>query len=122
VIAAGGIADGRGIAAAHASNCVGCWASNGGAIVALDPRDGSILALASNPTYKPSIFNSRDPKKLAPLLNTKVAQKDNLPAIDRARRPARHGGQGADARRPGRAGHRALARRLRRSHRLRLPR
>jgi penicillin-binding protein 2 len=52
--------------------------------VALDPRDGSILALASNPTYKPSIFNSRDPKKLAPLLNAKVAQKDNLPGFDRA--------------------------------------
>ena len=36
-----------GIAAAHASNCVGCWAANGGAIVALDPTDGSILAMAS---------------------------------------------------------------------------
>jgi penicillin-binding protein 2 len=73
-----------GIAAAHASNCVGCWAANGGAIVALDPRDGSILALASNPTYKPNIFNSRDPKKLAPLLNPAVARKANSPSIDRA--------------------------------------
>jgi len=73
-----------GIAAAHASNCVGCWAANGGAIVALDPRDGSILALASNPTYKPSVFASRDPKKLAPLLNPRVAREDNYPAVDRA--------------------------------------
>jgi penicillin-binding protein 2 len=73
-----------GIAAAHASNCVGCWAANGGAIVALDPRDGSILALASNPTFEPGVFNSRDPKKLAPLLNPRVARKDNYPAVDRA--------------------------------------
>jgi penicillin-binding protein 2 len=73
-----------GIAAAHASQCVGCWAANGGAIVALDPRDGSILALASNPTFQPGIFNSRDPKKLAPLLNARVAREDNYPAVDRA--------------------------------------
>jgi penicillin-binding protein 2 len=73
-----------GIAAAHASDCVGCWAANGGAIVALDPRDGSILALASNPTYKPNVFASRDPKKLAPLLNPRVAREDNYPAVDRA--------------------------------------
>jgi penicillin-binding protein 2 len=73
-----------GIQAAHASDCVGCWAANGGAIVALDPRDGSILALASNPTYKPSVFASRDPRKLAPLLNPGVARKDNYPAVDRA--------------------------------------
>jgi penicillin-binding protein 2 len=73
-----------GIAAAHASDCVGCWAANGGAIVALDPRDGSILALASNPTFQPGIFNARDPKKLAPLLNARVAREDNYPAVDRA--------------------------------------
>ena len=73
-----------GIAAAHGSQCVGCWAADGGAIVALDPRDGSILALASNPTFKPSVFSSRDPKKLAPLLNSRVARKDNYPALDRA--------------------------------------
>jgi penicillin-binding protein 2 len=73
-----------GIAAAHASNCVGCWAADGGAIVALDPRDGSILALASNPTFQPSIFSSHDPKKLAPLLNPGVARKDNYPGLDRA--------------------------------------
>jgi len=73
-----------GIAAAHASKCVGCWAANGGAIVALDPRDGSILALASNPTYQPSVFTSRDRQKLAPLLNANVARKDNYPAVDRA--------------------------------------
>ena len=32
---------------------------NGGAIVALDPHDGSILALASNPTYEPKLYTGR---------------------------------------------------------------
>ena len=32
---------------------------DGGAIVALDPNDGSILAMASSPTYKPSVFTGR---------------------------------------------------------------
>src|SRR2546423_3829584 len=73
-----------GIAAARASNCVGCWAADGGAIVALDPRDGSILALASNPTFQPSVFGSHNPKKLAPLLNPTVAREDNSPGVDRA--------------------------------------
>ena len=44
------------------------WAANGGAIVALDPRDGAVLAMASSPTYKPSVFVGRaDPKKLRAL-------------------------------------------------------
>jgi penicillin-binding protein 2 len=46
----------------------GQWAANGGAIVALDPRDGAVLALASAPTFKPSVFVGRtDPKKLEAL-------------------------------------------------------
>lgn len=54
-----------GIEKAHEN---GQWAANGGAIVALDPRDGAILALASNPTFKPSTFVGRvDPKKLSAL-------------------------------------------------------
>ena len=36
-----------GIQLARDSNCYGCWDANGGAIVALDPHDGSVLALAS---------------------------------------------------------------------------
>ncbi len=41
------------------------WAANGGAIVALDPRDGAVRALASAPTFKPSVFVGRaDPEKL----------------------------------------------------------
>ena len=46
------------------------WAADGGAIVALDPRDGSVLAMASAPTFKPSLFVGRtDSKKLAALYN-----------------------------------------------------
>jgi penicillin-binding protein 2 len=73
-----------GINAAHASACTGCWASNGGAIVALDPRDGAILAMASNPTYQPSIFSERNPKKLKPLLDPKAARNANYPSVNRA--------------------------------------
>ena len=41
--------------------------ANGGAIVALSPKDGAVLAMASYPTYQPSIFVGRkDPAKLAP--------------------------------------------------------
>ena len=44
------------------------WAANGGAIVALDPRDGAVLAMASAPTFKPSVFVGRtDPEKLEAL-------------------------------------------------------
>jgi penicillin-binding protein 2 len=66
------------------SSSEGAYA-DGGAIVALDPRNGAVLAMASNPTYKPSLFAGRkDLKKLAPLLNPKVAAVDNFPALNRA--------------------------------------
>jgi penicillin-binding protein 2 len=57
------------------------WYANGGAVVAIDPSDGAILALASNPTYDPSIFAGRvDPKKIAAL-----ARRDaNTPQLNRA--------------------------------------
>ncbi len=58
--------------------------ANGGAIVALDPRSGAVLALASNPTYKPSVYVSRDPAKLAPLQDGKVAAQKNFPGLNRA--------------------------------------
>jgi len=72
-----------GIRIAHSSS-EGAY-SNGGAFVAMDPRNGAILAMASNPTYKPSLFSGRkNVKKLAPLLNPKVAAEDNYPALNRA--------------------------------------
>jgi penicillin-binding protein 2 len=59
--------------------------ANGGAIVALDPRDGAVLAMASNPTYKPSIYVGRvDPKKLVPVTNDRIAERFNFPGINRA--------------------------------------
>jgi penicillin-binding protein 2 len=59
--------------------------ANGGAIVAMDPRNGAILAMASYPTYQPSIFVGRkDAQKLAPLLNQAVADAANNPGINRA--------------------------------------
>jgi penicillin-binding protein 2 len=71
----------RGIELAHAHDQ---WYADGGALIALDPNDGEILALASNPTYKPSLFVGRtDPRKLAPLLNRKVAEDANVPALNR---------------------------------------
>ena len=58
--------------------------ANGGAIVALDPRDGAVLAMASNPTYKPSVYVGRvDPKKLEPLTDDDVAKKWNYPGLNR---------------------------------------
>jgi penicillin-binding protein 2 len=71
-----------GIALAHAN---GQWAANGGAIVALDPRDGAVLAMASYPTYKPSVWVGRvDPQRIAPLINQTAADKANHPGINRA--------------------------------------
>ena len=61
------------------------WAANGGAIVALDPKDGAVLALASSPTYKPSVYVGRtDPRKLAPLLDEDAARRANYPGLNRA--------------------------------------
>ena len=72
----------HGIAIAHEN---GQWAANGGAIAVLDPRDGAVLAMASNPTYKPSLFTGRiDPKKVAPLLDEAAAKAKNYPGVDKA--------------------------------------
>jgi penicillin-binding protein 2 len=76
-----------GIELAHQNgDCYGCWSSNGGAIVAIDPRNGAIRALASYPTYKPSVYVGRvHVKKLnAEGLTPKTAKKQNFPALDRA--------------------------------------
>jgi penicillin-binding protein 2 len=61
------------------------WNADGGAIVALDPRDGAVLALASNPTFMPSVYTGRATrKKLAPLLSDDAAKKANFPGLDKA--------------------------------------
>ena len=62
------------------------WYARGGAIVALDPTDGSILAMASSPTYDPSVYAGHvTPKELAIAgLTTKTAAAKNYPSVDRA--------------------------------------
>lgn len=66
------------IALAHKN---GKWMSNGGALVAMDPRDGAILALASNPSYDPRIYAGKvDPGSLARLADPRA----NTPTLNRA--------------------------------------
>jgi penicillin-binding protein 2 len=60
------------------------WYAKAGAIVALDPRDGAIRALASYPTFDPSAFTSRKKRALDFLTNSDVAKADDYPALDRA--------------------------------------
>lgn len=70
-----------GIATARANES---YYANGGAIVALDPRDGAILASASYPTYQPSVYVGRvDPKKIEPLVNEEAARERNYPGLNR---------------------------------------
>ncbi|MFN8224966.1 MAG: penicillin-binding protein 2 [Gaiellales bacterium] len=58
--------------------------ADGGAIVALDPTDGAVLASASYPTYKPSVYVGKiDPKKIAPLVDNATATKKNFPGLNR---------------------------------------
>lgn len=63
----------------------GQWAANGGAIIALDPKDGSILASASSPSYEPSVFAGRvSEKALASQgLTPKTAELKNTPSLNR---------------------------------------
>jgi penicillin-binding protein A len=54
-----------------------------GAVVALDPRSGKILALATSPSYDPSLLTSHDTAKVAASWKLLNAAKDN-PLVDRA--------------------------------------
>ncbi len=61
----------------------GDWAADGGAVVAMDPDTGELLALASAPTFDPSIYVGRvrpedlrrlaDPSANSPTLNRAIA-------------------------------------------------
>ncbi len=64
----------------------GQWAADGGAIVALNPRNGAILALASSPTYNPAVYSGRvtDRKLAAQGLIGRSAFDKNYPSLDRA--------------------------------------
>jgi penicillin-binding protein 2 len=75
-----------GMQRARDSNCYGCWDANGGAIVALDPHDGSVLALASAPSYNPGVYSGRVTTKAlaAEGLTGATAKAKNYPALNRA--------------------------------------
>ncbi len=60
------------------------WYATAGAIVALDPRDGAIRALASYPSYDPNVFTSRKKHQLAPLIEPAAAEEADFPALNRA--------------------------------------
>ena len=59
----------------------GQWAADGGALVAMDPNTGEILALASNPTFNPGIYTGRVQKSELKKLSDPAA---NHPTLDRA--------------------------------------
>ena len=67
------------------------WYANGGAIVALDPRDGAVRALASYPTFKPSMYTGRVTMKALQRAGLAggpkgdvIAKQLNYPGLDRA--------------------------------------
>jgi penicillin-binding protein 2 len=61
------------------------WAADGGAIVALDPRNGAIRAMASSPTFDPRLYVGRlNPRALRPLLDQEAAEAKNFPGLNRA--------------------------------------
>jgi penicillin-binding protein 2 len=65
----------------------GQFAADGGAIVALNPQDGSILALASAPSYNPAVYSGPITTKALNaqgLGSAKSAQDKNYPALNRA--------------------------------------
>ena len=63
----------------------GKWAANGGAIVAMDPSNGAILAMASAPTYQPSVFSGRVTERELAVqgLTPKTALTKNYPSLNR---------------------------------------
>ena len=67
-----------GIGLAHEQ---GEWAANGGALVAMDPRNGEVLALASNPSFDPSVYVGRVERKTLERLSDPAA---NHPTLNRA--------------------------------------
>jgi penicillin-binding protein 2 len=59
----------------------GRWAADGGALIAMDPNTGEILALASNPTFDPGIYTGRVKQQE---LNSLAKPSANHPTLDRA--------------------------------------
>jgi penicillin-binding protein 2 len=59
----------------------GRWAADGGALVAMDPNTGEILALASNPSFDPSVYVGQVKQRD---LNRLGKPSENHPTLDRA--------------------------------------
>jgi penicillin-binding protein 2 len=59
----------------------GRWAADGGALIAMDPNTGEILALASNPTFDPRVYTGRVKQGD---LNELAKPSANHPTLDRA--------------------------------------
>jgi penicillin-binding protein 2 len=60
------------------------WNANAGAIVALDPRDGAIRAMASHPNFDPEVFVKPGKRKeLQQLLDPETAAQSNYPMLNR---------------------------------------
>lgn len=74
-----------GIQIARNSECEGCWNANGGAIIAIDPRDGAVRAMATYPTYPASIYTGKvTMRRLSRFgLTEKTADEMNRPGINR---------------------------------------
>ena len=64
----------------------GQWAADGGAIVAMDPQTGAILAAASSPTYNPAVYTGRlsEHELAAQGLTPQTALAHNYPILNRA--------------------------------------
>jgi penicillin-binding protein 2 len=69
-----------GIQVARSANQYG---ADGGALVAMNPYSGAILAMASYPTYEPSIFSTQR-AKLTQFFLPSFAQRHNYPSLNRA--------------------------------------
>jgi penicillin-binding protein 2 len=75
----------HGIQVARNVECDGCWNANGGAVVAMDARNGEVLALASNPTFDPNVFVGKpNPWRVKPLVDAVAAKRRNYPGLNRA--------------------------------------
>lgn len=58
-------------------------AGNRGAVVALEPKSGKILAMATNPSYNPNLFSSFDGDQLKKA-SERLTKDDNQPMLNRA--------------------------------------